>query len=875
MSVTNPVEIVQIDRRYFLKLAGGALVSLSAFGLAGCGGSGGGSSTKSSTLGKVSGKVVLPSGSSLTFGGLTVSAMGSDSAVTSIGGYSSPVSSVAPTLAMVLNSSGQPILAGFLDSAIAGTQAISAQSTGVVLTYFSLGGWMLPASSKSALLKLLTANSEMVALGATIAQRVAANPLAVSQNDVQITAALATVLNNLGSSEAAEIIEKPFVGNPLLTVSPFADQSGVSVSADLTTLAVDTINTYRRPVQVYVYEVDKVVAGVDIPVSPAKLAAGPYPLAQATLLPPSTTIGGLLSGPNPYQPTSLSPIPISLDGSADQTTYEVVVIGPSASGVKPAFFSAARYANEVSGWISVIQNSYAQVFFGNILLGLQLEIMGFGPVYELASTFETAVQSAVADAGSSYTSPTLSDPSFTPLQLSGSLASLAAKTGAFKRIQADLADIAYASESRVIQSIPPAVFTKIATYAYSLIAPYIATYLSGAVSSYKDMGKTISDLENSDPGVLWTVVIAQNEITLSPATSYNNAGDTVSFTLTLSPDLKSTYSFVWTQTSSNDVLSAVGESNTGISITTQKLSVNLLTSPSDVSPVTVNVTAYDIAGGHKVEVGTASATVNFVPVAKITPANPALAIGAKQTFTASLPSSPTSGTKYIWTLTGTSGSIGGPSVTTTVPTIVYTAIADGTDALQVQVVNSSGVLIAKGGVQVTVGATPVLNFSFAGDFGTTIGFPDGKYSYPGVLGTRETLTDNNNNPVDRIFLVYDVIASTVNSEVFMWLPVGQALTIGQTFSYQGSYAGTFEIFLPESSQGNGATEDPVEEYDVITGAVLNGVLTVTAVSQLSDGTNVLQFKFGFTDSAGGTFSGSGTGTWKPLTSQARPAALKR
>ena len=150
----------------------------------------------------------------------------------------------------------------------------------------------------------------------------------------------------------------------------------------------------------------------------------------------------------------------------------------------------------------------------------------------------------------------------------------------------------------------------------------------------------------------------------------------------LSSDLTSTYEFDWSQDSPTATFSAVGETNVGKSITTRQPTVNLITTAEDKSPIGVQVVVFDVANGHKALVGKAGVTVAILPKTTLSPVVKSLALGATQTYSVTVDATLPAGVQYLWALTGTAGSIGATNlVTTTVPTLVYTAIRKGTDTL--------------------------------------------------------------------------------------------------------------------------------------------------------------------------------------------------
>jgi len=272
-----------------------------------------------------------------------------------------------------------------------------------------------------------------------------------------------------------------------------------------------------------------------------------------------------------------------------------------------------------------------------------------------------------------------------------------------------------------------------------------------------------------------------------------------------------------------------------------------------------------------------SNTYNFGGNVTISPASTTIIPGNSTQFTAAPPKNQQGTLSWKWTLSGQVSAVlddgsGHQGISFTTDSATVTLKTTNLDISNMVVTvegfataasKTASIGTASASVTVNSNVNPVFNWSLSGDWGAAIGTPDGNYKYSGALGDRETLTDNNGNPVDRLFFPYDITPSTgdVNSIVFIWLPVGEAPKVGQTFSYGASTKNTFEAWI-DNPTSPGSPEDPILLYSVATGAAVPGTLTITQVSQQADGTNVLGFSFIFTDPSGGSYKGNGIGTWK-------------
>ncbi len=834
------------------------LLSSVAMGLAGCSsGTTTGPPPPPSGLTTVNGTVSLPSGSGLSLNTLSLKVMGQTVALGSAA-FAVGISPNAPTMALVTDSNGNGIMAGFLDPTISGSQPITPRSTGVVLTWFAVGGPFLPANVKSQILALLTADPTMDTLGAVVAQRITTNPLAIVNGDAQVAAALSTALDTLTAGTTGSIFHgtsSRLVDPPSLAVTPTTDQSGVSVRPDPTIVGVKISNSYRRPVKAYVYETQTQTAGTATDVSPAKLVAGPIDIGLPTAFATVQQLKAYLLDPAPFKANTLDPIALGLDGASDQTTYEVVVLGPSSKGVIPAFFGAARYATQVGRWNDTLSAMFNRTFFCDLCYAALLEMTGFGSILQTSPNFDAASAATKLFAGTPFPgTPALPFTSSTVLsKYNGTMAAL-------------LNDPALGDNFR---SIAPTIMDNVSAQALQQMsttdwrtgvntAGNFVLKLSGSLLGLKsgNVGKLFDDLNNADRGVLWTALLSKSLVTITPPDPSFLPGDEVALTVVLSADLTSTYEYDWTSDSATATFSAVGEVNTGKAINTQQATVNLITTTDDKNPIGVQVLVFDVAGGHKAQVGKAGVTVTVLAKTTITPVLKGLAIGAQQTFTVTVDASLPAGVQYIWTLTGTAGSIGATNlVTTTVPTLVYTAIRKGTDTLNVQVADANNKLLGKASAQINVDPDEVIDFVISGTWDPTKTAPDGSYSFPGLPGGRATSPFG--VALDGVFVSYDIGADqTIGVLLGLFVQAGAPISTSQMFTKsavdQPPLAGQFNMNF---------ASDLYNPHFQFTPAG-TGSLTIDSLTEAEDGRLIAQYSFTIDNQGGGRIVGSGVATWK-------------
>ena len=244
----------------------------------------------------------------------------------------------------------------------------------------------------------------------------------------------------------------------------------------------------------------------------------------------------------------------------------------------------------------------------------------------------------------------------------------------------------------------------------------------------------------------------------------------------------------------------------------------------------------------------------------LTPVAPGLDVGEQQTFTVSVSGSLPVGVQYIWTLTGTAGSIGTLNlVTTTVPTLLYTAVRKGTDTLKVQVADASNHLLASGSAVITVDPDAFIEFVIAGTWDQTTMTPNGSYSYADYIGGRGTYGDSN-HLIDALIFQYDNFPGVAGVLFSMDVAPGAPYSQGQAFAKVpiGSFPvpGQFNILLSTNLGNPNAVN--AQQYN----PVGTGTCTIDTLDQLVDGTYLAEYSFSISNGAGGTIIGSGVGTWK-------------
>jgi hypothetical protein len=198
-------------------------------------------------------------------------------------------------------------------------------------------------------------------------------------------------------------------------------------------------------------------------------------------------------------------------------------------------------------------------------------------------------------------------------------------------------------------------------------------------------------------------------------------------------------------------------------------------------------------------------------------------------------------------------------VTTTVPSIAYTAVAKGSDTLSVQITDASNKLLAKGSANIEVAPDSFITFDVTGNWNTGTAPANGHYVFGDYVGVRQA----GNSSVDALLAEFDRRANpggvtfTDGVTLLLAVPTGGVPTVGQVFGkvLAGQpTAGQFVLSLAVD------LSDPLNSPTLAPGS--HGSLTITSKSTLSDGSFTVAYTFSVSNDIGGTISGSGAGKWK-------------
>jgi hypothetical protein len=884
-----------LSRRDFVAataVAGAGLVGLTACSSdsstgtgtgSGGGGGGGGNTTMPRGAQSVTGSVTLPSGSTLKPTDLSVDIFTQTVPVSASGGFTVGISPSGPSLALLTDSGGDAVLIAMWDPASSSFE-VNSRTTAVALLHFGLDGYLLPANVMGQVLALIDADPSVAAVESAVAQAVASDPHALANNAAPLAPAISTALTAmLGSNVRAAapvVAQMRMDGAPaLMTVEPSGEQNGLDVNQDTTTTSLLITNVKRRPCRAYIYETNSgtpppgntTPPPVSPPVTPPNLVAGPIEINSTESLGLFNSLKDLFTGTAPWSPVNLPPIPLSLDGAADQTIYEVVILAASAKWVlgkpaEPAVFGETRFANEVTTWRVDTASLLELDFVGNMCLPVLSLLLGYGAI----TVSQAVIAAAVAAGRASYTSA--ADQVLSRV-----------RSGSVGNVRAGLIDVMVdAGENTLLTPLWKADLQQVigraeaAALATQSVQDTATRFVKGAAVFAKlfavvglaldavDLGAVLLDFANSDLGATWTATLVRQKLILAPQNPRVSQGEHVVFQITLPPGITGNFVYDWTEDSLADTLSDSG-ANVGSSITTAEQLVTLVTSGSDNNPVNVLVIGYDTSSGSRVEIGRAGTTVAFLQRAAIQPASAVVDNGQQKLFSVVVDGGLPSGGQYRWTLTGTAGSIGNSNVvTTTVAAINYLGVQGGTDSLHVDVLDNTGTLYAKADASISVAGPPIIDFTIsgvisAGPFTQYTQLPTGHYQFtPNYVGLREPSPDSG---LDGIVMSYDNVGSGQDTSpgvfIDILLPSGAIPVAGQVLS-KWTDEGNANQFQVVVSTNLINPNDPDASMGAPDGT---GTLTVNAISLQDNGEWIMLYTFEVVADTGGTIIGTGTGKW--------------
>jgi uncharacterized repeat protein (TIGR03803 family) len=614
--------------------------------------------------------VVLPSGSTLTPPQLTVIDSVSEAFPGASGTFTISGYNFGSQIAVVLSPAGNPMLMGWLDATH--TQ-VSAGTTAEVLAYYALGGdLMFTQSDKDALEASIVNASGLPALTQVVAQEIVSNPDAFANPDTALTNALNTFFTSVSGITPNDVKGGPRPHGIL--INPGA-QSGENV-IQLPPFQADIMNSYRRRSHAFVSRIGD---------SPTGDPSSPIPLLDFEVPPVTGLTGGVAGtitdiynyywGNNTaaYAPIESDPFNIPLQTGDTKTTYQVTIVGPGPGNLNLlASLTTPQQASQIQVSIYGFVNDALIPFCTNFVFG-----SGFPPGQgQATSTVQVEAFEAnwKLDLANDMYNALTTVPAVQALIVQGDYqGALASVIDSIRQGQI-FRDVLIAS----IQEAAGKGFISSTATAALQVFNSILNAAGGGLQIF-DSSVYATQLLASDAVDQWTVVVTNQKVTLSPASSTENQYGAGFQLLTANvPGADTTgYSYYWTNTGmAGDLMAVAGSGtstpNSGFCSSSSQMDYVVRPTPAltVTTTDTISVKAYSAASCAPANlVGpAATATVAIVPAgAQLNPPASFIAQNAQQALVASVPgATSTVGYSYQWTTTGSVGlltEVGGNNLT--------------------------------------------------------------------------------------------------------------------------------------------------------------------------------------------------------------------
>ncbi len=332
------------------------------------------SSGSSGPIYEATGKVTLPTGSKLVLTKLTINTCIDTEPIAANGTFKVGVLGDGLSSAFVEDSSGDAIMAGYVDPSkdgspwAAGKGTVNTPTTALYLLFYSCGGFTLPPGDTVATLASLAKLSQIPTLASAISARIVANPLALVDKDSNVVAAVAAATQAIEKAAGAgravppaqQItqtitvrVKKPSVQGALALVTP-GQQDGITpmITSTDTGATLSFQNTYRRRCAAFAYETaietqSDTSPQAITPVPMVTTKTGFYPAAYTTLGEPQPTVPAFTIAPanalhgvvgsvvdlimhyGAFTPVTTDGMNLVVDPTLKETDFTIVVLGPS------------------------------------------------------------------------------------------------------------------------------------------------------------------------------------------------------------------------------------------------------------------------------------------------------------------------------------------------------------------------------------------------------------------------------------------------------------------------------------------------------------------------------------------------------------------
>ena len=605
------METLLTRRQTLQSLAYSAVLGGPLLGLVGCGGGGrhgGGASTDSASV-----AVQVPSGFPIAATDLQAGTAYGTGTVAN-GAFKAKVSDKGPTFAYLQQkSTGAYLMFGLVGHGRPGLSSLSSAALAVAL---ALGITALPAKGLTQAMALLEADANVQALAATISTTLASDPLALTNGNTTISAAIKTAVDAIGGGAAPALARSVSRADPapLVLVQPSGDQGGAEVvQADDADYVVPT-NTKRRPIAAYTYLVGHVAAdGTKTDVSPATR------IDQQDIEPTNSLVGSVasLGAKAAFGPVSGSRVSLPVSANDTKTLFETVVLmatGDNAAA-DPAFFSDAKYAGETADWRTKLGDLNVHALLGGILFDLFQSVLGGVATAVSATQAQVAlatIEAAEAAAAESVVAAAragkLGDAAHFLLTRIAPNDLLLTTRYKYRQAILELLGEGETAAATAAEGAQGIALAGIASFALAALAA------AGTLVGVADVAASYFDTLFSPKGEIWTAAAIVPSVAISPASAKIDAGTSLTLSAATPGVSETNYKFHWTLSAggNGNIGDPSGTGGAGHDVTTTGNLINLLTAKSDVDGAVyaITVAAIDLKTGETLGKASAKVTIS-------------------------------------------------------------------------------------------------------------------------------------------------------------------------------------------------------------------------------------------------------------------------
>ncbi len=495
---------------------------------------GGGSST--TTTQQSTGRVILPTGSPLNLGQLSLLSGYTAAALKGDGNFTLGQFNATPALLLLMDKDKRLVLLGFSGSTASGMVGeVSPLQTSVALLFYAVGAFTLPTEAQEQVRKFLRDDERVQVLASQLTTQLAANPYALADTDPTLMSAVTAVRDALFPPSTRAVITR-HRGEPLATTliqtKPENEQSGFLAAPNANGLGMTITNTRRRNAIVNIYQSAYYTeASKDpVPVPDSKYHRVIYSEILWGTSGLSGVAGSLIdyaNGTVAYGPVTSGPYSLDLyPAGATKATYRVEIIANGNTGDPNNLTGTAKpLPGELTPVGAHLKISFI-TFFKDFLLpaiatftglqeSLKLDLAGGQglPSTELLKNFDdlAVIFSGVVDSGIAISASNARGLLITVLKA-------LANNGTLRQKFIEWMVVVFARQG-FTAGVAATLLGTLATALNAIVI--IVDKVLGAA----DIGAVLADWARSDSYVLFEATVIAARVKLTPLTSTLKAGD--------------------------------------------------------------------------------------------------------------------------------------------------------------------------------------------------------------------------------------------------------------------------------------------------------------------------------------------------------------